>query len=369
VSSPTTADPLLAELLERRGAPVATVVLAAPRFEGDTQVRSDIRTKEVRKLLEGAGLPAEVVDRAGDAVQAHVGEDALGIVADGGGILVSSLVDLDESEEVLQVEALPRFVPFLRDRFERRAHVVVRADRTGAQVARVERGEISRDTEVSGRGDGAHINKVNAGGWSHKRFQNHAEHNWDQNAQEIAEAVARDADAIDAELVVVTGDERAVNLVADHLPERFRDQLVLDDRQPFDDESDAAVFERATTLLRDRVGREIVAVLERYGENRGRGEGAADDVADVLAALRRGAVETLLVSGDSGERVHVAVDDPMQLALHAKELTDLGFEDVVEARLTDAAVQAALAGGSAVVIVPEHGPNSPSGALGAILRY
>ena len=364
----TPADPLLAELLRRRGAPIATAVFGTPGFEGDTQARLDIRSKDVRKAFEEAGLPAHVVDAATAAVGSHLGGDALGIVADHEGILLSSLVDVDGAEEVLQVETLPRYVPFLRDRFERRPHVVVRADRTGAQVARVERGEISSDTEVVGEQE-EHLRKVNAGGWSQRRFQNRAEHNWDQNAQEVADAVTSEADAIDAELIVITGDERAVHLVADHLPDRLREIAVLDDNQPFDAESDAAVFERADTLLRDRVGREIVETLERFGEHRGRDAQAADDVADVLAALRRGAVGTLLVSGDSDERVHLAADDPMQVAFDAKQLAELGFEDVLEARLTDAAVEAALAGGAEIVIVPEHGPNSPNGPLGAILRY
>jgi len=367
VPSLTTADQLLAELLERRGASVATVVFAAPGFEGDAQARLDIRSKDVRKQLEEAGLPPAVVDRAAEVVLAHTGSEGLGIVADGRGTLVSRLADVDESEEIIQVEALPRFVPFLRDRFEDRPLVVVRCDRVGASIARVAGGEVARDTEVVG--DDSYVQKVASGGFSQARMQRHSEHTWDQNAKEIAEAVAAEADAVEAELVIVTGDERAVHLVAEHLPERFRDHLVLDDHQPFDDESDAVVFDRARTLLRDRLGREIVDVLERFGEARGRGEGAADGIPDVLAALRQGAVETLLVSGDSGDPVHVAVDDPMQLASQAAQLTDLGFDDVVEARLTDAAVAAALAGGAAVVIVPEHGPNSPSGAIGALLRY
>lgn len=367
MSSTTTADPLLADLLERRGAPVATVVAAGPGFEGDVQSRLDIRTKDVRRQLEEAGLPASVVDGVAEAVQAHNGEGGLGIVADADGILTSTLVDVDEDDEVVQVEALPRYVPFVRDRFVNRPHVVVRCDRVGAHIARVERGETQRDTAITG--DDEHVQKVHAGGWSQRRFQNRAEHTWDENAKDIAEAIVSEADAIDAELVVVTGDGRAVQLVADHLPERFGDHLVLDDHQPFDDASDAVVFERALTLVKDRVGRELVEVLERFAERRGRGEGAAEKVDDVFAALRQGAVETLLVSGDSGTVVHVAKDDPMQVASDRSAITDLGFDDVVEARLTDAAIQAALAGGSAVMIVPEHGPNSPNDALGAILRY
>lgn len=363
----TTDDALLAALLERRGAPVATVIAAGPGFEGDTQARLDIRTKEVRRHLEEAGLPERIVDAATAAVQAHAGEDGLGIVADADGIIASVLTGIQEDDEVIQVEALPRYVPFVRDRFVHRPHVVVRCDRVGAHIARVERGEVQRDTEVVG--DEEHVRKVGAGGWSQGRFQNRAEHTWDQNAKEIAEAVAAEADAVAAELVVVTGDGRAVQLVAEHLPERFGDHLVLDDHQPFDEASDAVVFDRATTLLKDRVGREVVEVLDRFGEHRGRGEGAAATVDEVLAALRQGAVETLLVSGDAGDVVHVAVEEPMMLATDRSTLVDLGFSEVAEARLTDAAIQAALAGGSTVVIVPEHGPNSPEDAVGAILRY
>lgn len=367
MSSTTTADPLLAELLERRGAPVATVVSSGPGFEGDVQARLDIRTKEISRQLEGAGLPERVVEGVASAVQGQVGDEAVGIVADAKGIVTTTLVGIDDDAEVVQVEALPRYVPFVRDRFVNRPHVVVRCDRVGAHIARVERGEIQRDTEVSGETE--HVQKVHAGGWSQRRFQNRAEHTWDENAKEIAEAIVAEADAIDAELIVVTGDGRAVQLVAEHLPERLQDQLALDDHQPFDEASDAVVFERALTLVKDRVGRELVEVLERFAEARGRGEGAADEVDDVLAALRQGAVETLLVSGDSGDPVFVATDDPMQLATERDAVTDLGFDDVVEARLTDAAIQAALAGGSGVMIVPEHGPNGPKGALGAVLRY
>lgn len=367
MSTTTTADPLLAELLERRGAPVATVVATGPGFEGDVQSRLDIRTKDARKKLEDAGLPAAVVDGVSAAIQSHLGEDGLGIVADRDGILSTTLHELEGEDELVQVEALPRYVPFVRERFVNRPHVVVRCDRVGAHIARVERGEIQRDTEVTG--DEENVRKVHAGGWSQRRFQQRAEHTWDQNAKEIAESIVTEADAIEADLIVVTGDGRAVQLVADHLPERLHDHLVLDDHQPFDEASDAVVFDRAMTLVHDRVGRELVEVLERFGELRGRNEGAADDISDVLAALRQGAVETLLVSGDSDETVHIAVEDPMQLAFDGKAVSDLGFEDVVEARLTDAAIHSALAGGSNVMIVPEHGPNSPSGALGAILRF
>lgn len=363
----TTSDRLLAELLERRAAPVATVVVPAPAAGEDAQDRLDLRAKDVRRRLEQAELPAPVVDAVVDALGRDIGDEWLGVVADAAGLVTATLVD--GRDEIIEVGTLPRYVPFLRDRFEHRPHVVVRCDRTGASIARVQRGEIARDTDVGGAGDEAHVQKVHSGGWAQAGMQRHSEHTWDQNAQEIAEAVVREADAIDAELVVVTGDGRAVQLVADHVPERWADRLVLDDREPTDAESDAAVFERAAVLVHDRAARELVEVLERFAEHRGRHDRAADGVDDVLAALRRGAVETLLVAEDAGDTVHVAVEDPRQVAADAQVLTDSGFADVVTARLTDAAVQAALAGGADVFVTPEHGPDAPKAPLGAILRF
>ena len=361
----TTSDRLLAELLERRSAPVATVVVQAPAAAEDMRDRIELRAREVRRTLEDAELPPALVDRVVAALGDDVGDEWHGIVADAAGLVTATLVDA--REEVVEVGTLPRFVPFLRDRFEHRPHVVVRCDRTGAQVAGVQRGEIQRDTEVVGTDDQVH--KVHAGGWSNKRFQNHSEHTWDQNAKEIAEQVVRDAEAIEAELLVVTGDLHAVRLVAEHVPEPWHGLLVLDDVEPTDAASDAAVFDRAETLVRDRAARELVDVLERFAEHRGRGELVAEGVEPVLEALRGGAVEVLLLTDDVADTVHLASDDPRQVATEATMLADIGFADVVPARLTDAAVVAALSGGADVVVAPPHAAHAPKGGLGAILRF
>ncbi|MFP5321704.1 MAG: Vms1/Ankzf1 family peptidyl-tRNA hydrolase [Acidimicrobiia bacterium] len=361
----TTSDRLLAEIVERRSAPVATVVVPAPAADEDMRARLDIRAKDVRRRLRDAELPDAVVDQVVDALGDDVGDEWIGVVADAEGLVTATLVD--GREEIVEVGALPRFVPFVRDRWDHRPHVVVRCDRIGAHVARVQRGEIERDTEVEGVD--AHVQKVRAGGWSHRRFQAHSEHTWELNAKDIAEQVLADAEAIDAEMIVVTGDLHAVRLVAENVPEAWKDRLVLDDREPTDEASDAAVFERAETLMRDRAAREIVAALERYAEHRGRGDRAAEGVEDVFAALRGGAVEVLLVSEDVGETAFVAVDDPRQVATDQQQLADSGFADTVTSRVTDAAILAALSEGADVVICPAHGPDAPKGALGAILRF
>lgn len=371
-NAPTT-DQVL-DRLTGRHAPVVTVVVPAPDADEHTADRRTILVKEVRSALADHELSDELESAVVERVEAGLADatpgTALGVVADAADVLALPLL-ADEAHvgdsTLVEVGALPRFVPFLRDRFDHRPHVIVRCDRTGAEIDLVERGEVRAAREV--HGEEQHVQKVRSGGWSHSRMQRHAEHTWDQNAQAIVRAVVGAADRIDAELLVITGDERAIGLVEQHLPEHWHDRAVFEAFEATDADDEEHVSERAATLVRDRAATEIVELLKRFAEARGRGEGAADGTDDVFAALRRGAVETLLVAEDVGDTVHVAEGDPMQLATDAQALADLGIAATVPARLTDAAIAAAAAGGADVVVVPTHGPDSPNGPIGAVLRY
>lgn len=348
--------------------PVATVVVTAPNAGEHARDQLDIRVKDIASQLEERGATSAVVDSVISTIRDELsGADSgrwIGVIADASRTVVVPLVDA--AAEVVDVGHLPRFVPFVHDRFEHRPHVVVRCDRTGAEIARVTRhGRTDREVE----GDEQHVQKVSQGGWSQARLQRHSEHTWDQNAQEIVDAVVRDAEAVDAALIVVTGDGRAVQLVEQHLPDTWRDRLVTDDVEPTDAASDEAVFVKAITLVRDRSATELVELLQRFAEERGQDDQAADGVDEVFEALRRGAVDTLLVAADVDDEVFVATSDPRQVSRDEDALVEFGFADVVPARLSDAAIAAAAAGGSAVVVVPEHGPDSPTGPVGALLRY
>lgn len=364
---PVTASQL--EHLTGRGDPVVTAVVCAPPASEDSDDRRRLRAAELRSQIGASAAPEPLLDRVEGILSRGASTgwepgDWRGVVADPDRVDVVPMVD--GRHDLLSVGSLPRFVPFVRDAFEHRPHLVVRADRVGASIARVTRGRIRSDTDVEG--DEQHVQKVSSGGFSQRRMQAHSEHTWDQNAQEIVETLVEEADAISAELIVVTGDERAVELVRGHLPERWKDALTVDDLQPADESDEAYVFERASTLVRDQAASEVVDLLERFAEARGREE-AADGTEAVFDALRVGSVEVLLVAEDVDDEVHFAVEDPRQIARDPSVLTAMGFEQTRAGRLTDVAIQAALSGDSGVVICPAHGPNSPDGGLGALLRF
>ena len=362
----TAAD--LDHLLDR-DAPVLTAVVRSPDASEDSDDRRRLRAKDIRAEIEGASLPDGVVDRVVETLSrgAASGWEPghwLAVVADASDVTVHPLVD--GREELVSVGTLPRFVPFVRDAFDHRPHLVVICDRVGASVARVTRGEVRSFRDV--HGDEQHVQNVKSGGFSQRRMQNHTEHTWDQNAQRIVETVVSEAEAASADLIVVTGDERAVEMVEGHLPERWKDALVVDDLQPADAEDEEFVFDRAVTLVRDQAASEVVDLLQRFAEARGRGE-AADGTEAVFEALGKGAVEVLLVGEDVGDEAHFAADDPRQVAVDAGALHGLGFGDIRSGRVTDVAVRAALAGDAGVVVSPKHGPDTPDGPVGAILRF
>ena len=112
---------------------------------------------------------------------------------------------------------------------------------------------------------------------------------------------------------------------------------------------------------------------------------AVDGVADVVAALRKAQVETLLVTtGLAAAAVDAASDeveaaeppatllfgpDPAQFGTDSQELAALGVDEPERGALVDVLVRAALATGAGVQLVPEELASAPQAGVGAVLRY
>jgi hypothetical protein len=117
------------------------------------------------------------------------------------------------------------------------------------------------------------------------------------------------------------------------------------------------------------------AVIDRYVEAAGRARAGVGDVlavsgtADIVAALREAAVETLLVVENSEPDATAWIGpEPVHLALTAEELTELGVREPVQDRL-DAALIRAAAGIDASIVTLAPGQLDLADGLGATLRY
>jgi hypothetical protein len=96
-------------------------------------------------------------------------------------------------------------------------YVVVVTDRTGADLTLVPRGAVTGATwTVIGPDD--EIERNAPGGWAQARYQRLAEDSWQHNAAAVAREVTHALHQVDARLLLVAGDVRAVQLLRDQLP-------------------------------------------------------------------------------------------------------------------------------------------------------
>ena len=346
----------LRALLEQPG-PWATVELPAPRAHVDADDRLAIEWKNAAAELEAAGAPDAVVERLRAAVMA-ADDDASAIVAHANGSTVAtSGLPVALQARRATYAPLPRLMTEIDWRRRAVCHLVVLLDRTGADIIASRWGDEAAITDVEGSHDV--IRKPAGGGWSQQRFQRRAEDSWERNAEEVADEVASIAGRHGAEIIIVAGGPRMVPLLRDALPERWQPLVTeIDGHRAQGVELDA-MAEDIERVLDDLAARRLAALLSDVDE--GGIRGGADDV---LSALSRGEVSTLIVSDDPDDaRTAWFVPGGFAAAVRADALTGLGA-DPVEGRLVDVAVRSALLSGAEVVV----GPSAYGRELAALLR-
>lgn len=350
--------------------PFTTIYLDTTSEVEDAAVQLEIRWKNVLRDLENAG-----VDRpTRDALTASLGEHGRGntrvLVATTGTVHLATSLPEPPAQEVVAVEHLPRLVPLLDSLLLQVPHVLVLADRQGADVLAYTSGP-EPDNSASVTNERFPQHKIKFGGWATKRFMNDVEESWEASARDVAHLIDRVARDINARVVIASGDERALQLIGQHLPthlvDRFR-EIAGGGRHV--DGSDDVIAEQVLRVLSDVVAGDTIELLEKYAEERGQHDRASDGVARTVEALRMSQVETLILTDarDAGRSAWIG-PDPTHLGLTEQELRDLGVDAPVEALLDEALTRAALGTGAQVRFVGGGLEQSPKDGVGAILRY
>ena len=360
----------IAKLYTAHG-PYVSLYLNAPLAVENAGPRLDLAWRTTRKELAEAGVDDATIDALEPAVldDRFEGNSVIAF-ASHGSLLYSRRLPEALAREAAIVGALPYVTPLLSWRQTRVPHVVVLADRTGAEIlAYVD------DTEpvVSEEFQGSHdvIHRVQAGGWSQLRYQHRTEDSWEANAREIAEEVDRVVRSVDAKAILIGGDVHAVRLLQEHLPEACKGMVQVleqgggratDGGTAF---TAAEITERIGLLSLERIHR----VLDEFQEERGQGDRAADGVASTVEAIRKAQVGTLLIHDDpDDDRTLFFADDPSLVALRRNDLDGVA-DHVEEGRLADVLVRAAVGTGADVLVVPAGGKAIPNEGCGAVLRY
>ncbi|MEV4642706.1 Vms1/Ankzf1 family peptidyl-tRNA hydrolase [Actinoplanes sp. NPDC049548] len=351
--------------------PWVSVYLDATRAEENAEHQVELRWRALRADLESQGADAATLDAVAAAVQDHPyqpGRYGVAVFATEGEVALFETLPAPPATDEAAYGPLPHAMPLVAQRGEEIPYVTVLSDRTGADVTGLAVGGVPRHREVKG-GESFPLRKVNAGGWSHRRYQQAAEETWKRNAGDVAAAATELAQAVGAEVIVVGGDARTNPLVAERLPLRWRERVVVTDagtrhrdgEEHFDDMTVQAIAEVADRHVRDAV--------DRYNAQRGDGT-AGTGLADVVTRLQRGQADTVLLVNDasSTDELWIGPGDPSLVAVDQQELRESGINDPRKVR-ADAALLRAIVGTDAELVLVGPGDVELEHGIGAILRY
>jgi len=335
----------LRRLIDSTG-PFVTVAIPTPSELEDAQHRFEIRWKNVRRELEATQWDAD--DRSEfDAFVArlpHDGGASLVVMRAADGTTIAEFLDEPIREMVVVESVLPRLALVIEGRQRVISHLVVEADRAGADLHAFDGGRVVETGQIEG--DTEHIHRGAPGGWSQRRFQQRAENTWERNADDVAAQIVEMVEQHRSEMVFIAGDVRAQNMVLESLPERERHMTSL-----IEAGSPEGIADEVVRMLSDHVARGVRDLVERLKQRVGTGT-ASTDVDDVLACLAEGRVDHLLVVDDG-------TDGPITTERHGA--TPAG------ARLVDAAIAAALRTDTDISVIPRVA--ALEGPIAALYRW
>jgi len=335
-----------------------------------------LRLRAAREALAAAGADHATLDAVLAANLDHVPARSHALFAAGGSVRLHGIMPESPSlGESSSYTPLPHVVPWLAQRPPRLPHVRVSANREGGQVLAVPgawpetQGDLETAklglTEVTGESWPVH--KPSGGGWSQPRFQRSAEETWTETAKRIAGAVTVAADRVKAVFVVLGGDIREREILADELPKALRGNLVIVDREveltapAFDEAAWAEESWRAALDASARLD-ELRAQLDRPpGERR-----AVQGLDGTLTALRDGLVSDVLIADPAWQATAWIGPGMADAAAERDQLAGPGVTDPVTDLASEALARAAAGTGAELhFLEPEA---AETGWVAALLR-
>ncbi|RZU31215.1 Vms1/Ankzf1 family peptidyl-tRNA hydrolase [Blastococcus saxobsidens] len=353
--------------------PYATVCADVTHTTENADTELDLRVRGLAEQLSSQGAPDAVVEAVRDRLlEGNEGGAAgtlkgraLVVAADGSVVLDQVLADTP-ARETARWAPQPDLLPLLRQLAGRVPHVVVVADRVGADITvagLADQEEEQRQVE----GDTFHMRKVKVGGWAHNTYMHTAENQWTENADKVAEDIASLARRVQPRFVLLAGDVRARQILGDRASGVWSDLVVTmeeggraagADRQP--------VERRAAELVAEHEARDIATAVEQVQAAGAHGL-AVTGTSAVVEALRKGQVETLVLTDEDDDATLLVGNGPLELGVKQQDMDALGMHGEVTPA-GPALVAAAVAGAAGVLVVPKAALPGDE-PVAAILRY
>ena len=303
----------------RKPGPWVTIYTDASTGNVDSLHADDVRPENIASALEEAGATkddrkavAEALRRSAKGLPDPVAR--LIVVANGS-------VDLDEFlpgplalPEFTSVNEVPNLCPLLWHRPDDFAYVVAEVGRDGGEIHLRRANGLQDDSMTHIEGDTENLKKVPSGGWSQGRYQHRTENIWKANAADISGEIDKVVRSCRARLLVVAGDIRARNLVAEQLSEQSKDILTVVESHSRTEGADKEAYaQEINKRVAECIARRQAQLLERLNNQKGRANPeSTEGIGSVVYALQQAQVDTLLLEsqGLNGHRLLALGSEP-----------------------------------------------------------
>ena len=303
----------------RKPGPWVTIYTDASTGNVDSLHADDVRPENIASALEEAGATkddrkavAEALRRSAKGLPDPVAR--LIVVANGS-------VELDEFlpgplalPEFTSVNEVPNLCPLLWHRPDDFAYVVAEVGRDGGEIHLRRANGLQDDSMTHIEGDTENLKKVPSGGWSQGRYQHRTENIWKANAADISGEIDKVVRSCRARLLVVAGDIRARNLVAEQLSEQSKDILTVVESHSRTEGADKEAYaQEINKRVAECIARRQAQLLERLNNQKGRANPeSTEGIGSVVQALQQAQVDTLLLEsqGLNGHRLLALGSEP-----------------------------------------------------------
>jgi hypothetical protein len=343
--------PWLTPVLEAEG-PVVSVHLDTTRTDPLAAGELEARWARMRTDLAADGAPEGLLEEIQETVLAPLplgGRHGRSVFATDAGILVDRVLPAPPSRESAHRGEFPQLLPLLRLVPFAVSQLLVVVDRAGADlhlrapenpsIAHGPNG-LGEDGRVEGGHDVLHKASVGGGpqhGWRADNFEARVEDSWERNADAVADALERTLRERSVDMVMLSGDVRAIGLLREALGRETRERILEVPGGSRGAALDRGPFREALTAATDEfIAARQQELAERFRESQARDGASVGGAAEVAQALRRGQVEELVfVTGHEPEGIEELLRGALttDAAVSALQEDTLGIPEGVGALL------------------------------------